>query len=269
MVIRTSRYYRGFKIKKPSGGNREIWAPRVFLKTVQRYVLDCMLAPIVPHEAATGFRRDIGIRDGAQRHVGRPFLWNIDLKDFFPSINQSQVTGLFSQLGFPHQASYFLSGLCCLRGKLPQGAPTSPAIANLILFPTDTEIGTLARRNRIIYTRYADDLTFSGTHPISDEFRREVGVLIESAGFRINKSKSRLMGPRCRREVTGLVVNRKVSIPRETRRKLRARFHRVSVHPERFTKQKGKLLGYASWVSQYRPKEGHRYRAIAEAIPSE
>jgi len=267
MVLAAPRYYSAFKIKKKNGEYREINAPRVFLKTVQRYILDCVLGPVKPHKCAVGFRRSFSPATGAERHVGHKFVWNIDLRDFFPSIKKEMVTTVFEKIGLPHKGAYFLAGLCCLEGKLPQGAPTSPALANLVFIQADRRIANLAQKHGITYTRYADDLTFSYDEPIDPAFRKTVTEMVGQLGFSINTRKTRLMGPRCRREVTGLTVNEKVSIPRTVRRKLRAMFHKVSQNPEEFADAREKLLGFASWVSVYHPADGSRYRDVALRIP--
>jgi len=140
MVKRPVRYYNSFEIRKKNGQQRLITAPRVFLKTVQRYILDCILSQVAPHDAACGFRRGFNCAYGAYRHVGRPYLWNIDLANFFPTITKAQVTQVFRNIGYPDSAAFFLSGLCCLEHRLPQGAPTSPALANLVTIPMDAKL---------------------------------------------------------------------------------------------------------------------------------
>lgn len=162
-----------------------------------------------------------------------------------------------------------LASLCCLDGKLPQGAPTSPALANYIFFQVDVQIGEAARIANVVYTRYADDLSFSGLEPISEDFRQKVTQIIRDADFHINKGKSRLMGLKCCRQVTGLTVNEKVSIPRTKRRELRAWFHNVAKSPVTFTPKKERLIGYASWVFDHHPAEGRKYLEIAHSIPDE
>jgi RNA-directed DNA polymerase len=264
MVIKPNRYYRVYSIIKKSGGMRQIAAPRIFLKTIQRYILDCILTPLPIHPAAVGFVRGRTMAMGATFHVGKRFLWNIDLENFFPSINQSRVKIAFEKMGYPSKAAYFLSGLCCLNGALPQGAPTSPALSNYIFAPIDEQINDLAKRNSISYSRYADDLSFSSDNPISKIFQRDVIKIVNENGFNINPSKSRLMGPRCRREVTGLTVNEKISIPREKRRKLRSMFHHLTKNPESFFEKKGYFKGYISWISQYHPDEAARYLKLEE-----
>ena len=268
MAIKPEIYYRSFHLKKKNGDLRTIRAPRVFLKTVQRYILDCILRPLDAHFAAVGFRRGLSAGDGARRHVGNKFVWNIDLKNFFPSIQKASVLKVFQERGFPLKAAYFLAGLCCYDGRLPQGAPTSPSISNLVLSSLDNRIFENAKELSIVYTRYADDLSFSCSKAIPESFQKLVYAEVRAAGFEINAAKTRLMGPLCRREVTGLTVNERLSIPRAMRRKLRARFHEVSVAPSLFTESREKLLGYASWVSEHHPDEGLKFREIALSIPA-
>lgn len=267
IAMRPDKYYRGFEITKRNGKKRTINAPRVFLKTIQRYILDCILTPIAPHEAACGFRRGSNCATGAVRHLQRPFLWNIDLKDFFPSIKQFHVIKAFTEIGYPGSAASLLSSLTCLDGSLPQGAPTSPALANLIFYSADVQIAEAAKAGKIVYTRYADDLSFSSMEPINEVFRREVTQIIQAAGFHLNPKKSRLMGPKCGRQVTGLTVNEKLSIPREKRRQLRAKFHNVAKSPTTHVLEKARLIGFASWVFEHHPEEGRAYLEIAHSIP--
>jgi retron-type reverse transcriptase len=172
-------------------------------------------------------------------------------------------------MGYPAKAASLLASLCCLDEILPQGAPTSPALANLIFTPIDGEIAALAAKAGLVYTRYADDLSFSALEPITEEFRRRVAQIIRAAGFQINPNKSRLMGPKCCRQVTGLTVNERLSIPREKRRQLRAWFHSVQKNPAGFISVKQRLVGFASWVFEHHPVEGKKYLKIAHSIPEE
>jgi retron-type reverse transcriptase len=267
MVMAPRRYYNTFEITKKNGGRRLITSPRVFLKTIQRYVLDCVLSQITPHDAAVGFRRGLNCAAGARRHVGRPYVWNIDLSNFFPTITKKQVTDVFAKVGYPDRAAHFLAGLCCLEDRLPQGAPTSPALANLIIQPLDSELTAIAESAEATYTRYADDMTFSFQELIPVEFRTRVVRSIENSGFTLNAKKTRLMGPAVRREVTGLTINEKVSIPRHKRREVRAYFHRLSRSPEQYVDHRQKALGYARWLFDYHPSEGAKALEIVHRIP--
>lgn len=131
MVMQPDRYYRSFEIPKRSGGSRTITAPRVFLKIVQRYILDCIVSQLVPHEAACGFRRGYNCGSGAARHIGRPYLWNIDLESFFPSITKAQVKEVFISAGYPDPAAYFLAGLVLPRRPIASGRPDESGFGEL------------------------------------------------------------------------------------------------------------------------------------------
>src|ERR1043166_6875421 len=248
MAKRPAKYYRTFTIPKKTGKPRQITAPRIFLKVVQRYILDCVLRPLPVHVAACGFVAGRNCGSGAALHVGRRYVWNIDLKDFFPSVSQERVRLLFSHIGYQSEEH------------------TSELISNLVFVECDSEIVACARTNNVAYTRYADDLTFSSGEPFSDAFINAVRSSIKKHGFRINERKTRLMGSMCRREVTGLTVNEKVSIPRYRRRQLRALFHQVELNPAKFQPQKRVVIGFASWVHDYH-EEGKGYLKLAHSIP--
>jgi retron-type reverse transcriptase len=266
MVLNPQQYYRSFEIKQKNGKVRTITAPRVFLKTVQHYILDCVLSATPVSNSVHGFRKGKNCGSGAKVHVGRSYVWNIDIKDFFPSIDRRTVENAFRGIGYNERAASLLSGLCCLDGRLPQGAPTSPALSNIIFSPIDQTLIDLCQRASVAYTRYADDLTFSATSLIQDSLQRDVLEIIKQAGFDINPKKTRLMGTKCRREVTGLTVNEQVSIPRHRRRRMRALFHEARKNPSAFVTRRNELIGKASWVFNYHPQEGRRYLEIANAI---
>jgi RNA-directed DNA polymerase len=268
MVTHPRKYYSSFQILKRNGEPRTITAPRVFLKAVQRYILDCILSQLPLHQAATGSRRGFNCSIGAGQHVGCRYLWNVDIADFFPSITQSQVTLLFETSGYPRAAAFFLSGLCCLDKRLPQGAPTSPPLANLVVKRLDEALSILSENTNVKYTRYADDLSFSSTELFSQEFRRKVILIVNEAGFSLQPRKTRLMGPAIRREVTGLTVNDRVSIPRVRRRQLRAYFHHIKLHPLQFVGEKQRAVGFASWLYDYHRAEGAKALELANAIPN-
>jgi RNA-directed DNA polymerase len=269
MATEPQRYYRKFNIPKKNGSLREILAPRVFLKTVQRYLLDCILHRIPLHPAAVGFRPKMNCATGAERHVKARYLWNIDLKDFFPSITRSRAIKVFTDVGYQPDVASFLAQLCCLNDKLPQGAPTSPALSNIIFTPADEEIANLAEAAGLTYSRYADDLSFSGQSPIPEEFRGRILAVVKAHNFNVNNAKTRLMGPRTRREVTGLTVNEKISVPRKRRRQLRSYFHKIRLNPAAYSPDKEKALGYAAWIFGHHKGEGQTYLSIARSIPEQ
>jgi retron-type reverse transcriptase len=153
--------YREFTIPKRSGGKRRIHAPTPELKTLQRRILRRLLARLKTHPAATGFERGESFVTNARRHVGRAVVLRFDVQDFFPSTSARRVEKYFRAIGWNREAARLLSGLCTWEGALPQGAPTSPRLSNLLNYRLDARLSGLAARSEAIYTRYADDLTFS------------------------------------------------------------------------------------------------------------
>ena len=259
-------YYRAFQIPKISGGKRTILAPRRFLKAVQKYILRQILErqPLPPY--VTGFVRKRSIVDNASFHVGSPFILNVDIKDFFPSVTEEKVTKVFADLGFPRGMAHILSRLCTYDGALPQGAPTSPCLANLVFGGVDEKILKLAHSNRLKYSRYADDLTFSGPNPINSDFPNDLRRIIRPFGFELNAKKIRFAKPGQPKYVTGFVVNERVQPRRDRRRLLRAIFHNASLHPAKFRRDSTILLGWASFVNSYDKIKGKEYMNIAQKV---
>lgn len=220
-------FYDEFDIPKKKGGYRKISSPNPFLKTIQRYILYKHLYNFRPHKRATGFIIGKSIVDNAASHVRKSHVYNIDLKDFFPSIGHNRVFELFKHKGYSDDCAAILTELCTLDGVLPQGAPTSPAISNMICYMLDVRLFKLARSCRLKYSRYADDITFSGKY-VKNGFRETVKNIINEEGFRVSIEKERLMKQKKkhRQTVTGLVVNRKLSIGRTRYNQLRALLHR-------------------------------------------
>jgi RNA-directed DNA polymerase len=251
--------YRRFYIAKRNGGRRQICAPRGFLRALQRRIYESILKKVKVHPAACGYVAGGCTWACAKPHSRKKFLWNIDLCDFFPSISSQRVTDAFMELGYPRKAAVYLTRLCTIGGRLPQGAPTSPALTNLVFRSADSKLAGLCEPQRIVYTRYADDLSFSSNKPISPEFQAEVRAVLEAEGFRINAKKSRLLGPACQRTVVGLVINKAVSIPRKRRREIRALFHRFRLKPEAFDDRIDNLLALANWVAGLHRQEGRAY----------
>ena len=191
---------------------------------------------------------------------------NVDIKDFFPSVREKQVTTVFVDLGFPKRMSHVLSRLCTYSGSLPQGAPTSPYLANLVFSEADQKILNLAHAERLKYSRYADDLTFSGSRPISYNFLAKLTKIISRYGFELNAKKTRFAKPGQTKYVTGFVVNERVQPRRDQRRRIRAMFHNASSHPRKFRKESAVLLGWASFVHSYDKAKGKEYMRIAQQV---
>ena len=267
--------YRVFSIAKRSGGVREISAPPASLRILQAKLNSILQLVYVRKPAVHGFVSGKSILSNAQGHVGKRFVLNVDLADFFPSINFGRVRGVFMARPYsiPAPAATVLAHMCCHEQRLPQGAPSSPIVSNLVCAKLDGELQALAKKHRCMYTRYADDITFSTTVP---NFPRELArpltslsgdglVLgqalidtIESNGFEINTKKQRLQIAGMHQEVTGLTVNRFPNVARPLVRQIRAMLHAwekyglpaaEKVHNEKFGKPSGRPGGQAAAFS--------------------
>ena len=260
------RYYREFSIKRKSGRPRQIRAPRTFLKTVQQYIQRFILGQLELPSHVTGFVKGRSVITNASIHKGARYLLNVDLEDFFGSITEKAVRQFFLELGYNGDMARLLMRLCTYEGQLPQGAPTSPSLANHIFSTADLEITELCKLRNLNYSRYADDLTFSGENRISQDFLHELQTLLKTHGFNLNQKKTRFSRPGQAKYVTGLVVNERIQAPREVRRSLRAMFHNAERNPSSFAEKPNHLLGWASYVNSYDRKLGIRYLEIGKRI---
>lgn len=216
--------YSVSKIPKRSGGERQIEAPCVSLKMVQKGILKEVFGEARHHEACHGFRTKHSIVTNASPHVGKDVVLNLDLKDFFPSITAGRVYGIYKSFVGENKYARFLTDVSVFNGRLPQGAPTSPMIANLACLRLDRRLSGLAEKNGMDYTRYADDLTFSGSESIIAYIPAMKRIIAEE-GFKLALPKLRIHRKGSHQEVTGLTVNERVSVPRAIRRRLRAAVH--------------------------------------------
>lgn len=291
-------HYKRFALPKKTGGVREISAPMPRLKQAQYWVLHHILYKIAPHEAAHGFVPTRSIVSNAQKHVGAETVVNIDLKDFFPTITYKRVKGVFLKLGYSPQMATIFSLLCTeikadevmLDGQryfvqsgervLPQGAPTSPAITNILCRGMDKALNTLAGHYRLNYSRYADDMTFSGKF-VHDEvenelqsFMKSLRHIIDSQGFILHPDKVRIMGRSKRQEVTGIVVNEKPSLEAKKLKAFRALLFQIEKDGLKGKTWNGKegmellhtLYGFANYVNMVHPEKGARFVEQAQAI---
>ena len=213
--------YHEMEIPKKSGGIRKISVPSVDLKYIQRWILDNILSKIHVSDYANGFVADRSIVTNAAAHIGAYCVINLDIKDFFPSISYEQVFYIFKYYGYTKEISYVLAKLCTHNGFLPQGSPASPYITNILCLKMDKRLGELAKKYEAVYTRYADDITFSGKKgilsmiPVAEKIIRE-------EGFSVNAQKTRSALKHQRQEVTGLIINDgTLRIPKEYKRKFR------------------------------------------------
>ena len=267
MSARPDLYYRRFKLRKRSGGYREIVTPRRFLKTIQRWILHNSFHALPVSDSAHGFIEGRNIFTNAIPHLSGRNVLAVDIQDFFPSVSRADVLTLLRQhLPFSHSVASQVAGLCTLDGILPQGAPTSPRLANAAFSPFDAAFEALANDWGCAYTRYADDIAFSGERQFTRDDVTVISGLLADSGFNIQHRKTRIVGSGSRQIVAGIVVNHAGLPPRETRRRWRAMFHRARHHPTEFGDRGHHLLGVASFVKQYSPELAARYEAIASDV---
>lgn len=234
--------YRIFSISKKSGGTRIISAPISTLKILQRKLNYVFSLVYVPKHSTHGFTQGRSIVTNARAHVRKLIVLNVDLKNFFPSITFGRVRGLLmaAPYNIPAAASTVLAQLCCVDSVLPQGAPTSPVISNMVCAKLDSQLIRFAKKYRCTYTRYADDITISSTRrnlpneilrvksndgTVAIELGPEFRKIIENNWFEVNEEKVRLNSRRNRQEVTGLIVNDKPNVKRRFIMQLRAMLH--------------------------------------------
>ncbi len=206
MATLETNYYHSAAIKKKSGGERILDIPAVQLRNIQRWILNHILIKLHVSKYAMGFCKDKSIVTNASQHVGKKCIVNMDLKEFFPSISQKQVFNIFYYYGYTIEVSYTFSRLCTFDGKLPQGAPTSPMLSNIVCLKLDKRLSELAKKFSATYTRYADDITFSGDTDLSALILIVEKIILEE-GFETNEKKTRVLFEHQRQEVTGLLVN--------------------------------------------------------------
>lgn len=212
--------YHHFNIPKKSGGLREIEAPSDILKSYQLWIKESILDKIKISEYAKGFKKACSILNNAEKHVGKELVINLDLKDFFPSIQYYQVYRIFAYLGYTKEVAHLLTQLCTNKNDvLPQGSPASPVISNIVSLKLDKRLSGLAASYECDYSRYADDITFSGNKGIKKMLPIVMSIIAEE-GFEVNENKLRLQYSFQRQEVTGLVVNTGVKISPRLKKEL-------------------------------------------------
>ncbi len=222
--------YHEFSIAKKSGRRRTIHAPDRQLKATQRRILRRLLRGLKSHPAAVGFEQGKSIVTGARQHTGKQIVFRFDIVDFFPSTRQATVLKYFRRIGWSGRAAKLLTRLVTHEGHLPQGAPTSPRLSNLVNFLMDYLLDNFAKSHNGRYTRYADDITLSFFDPDLDleEIIDGVFRIIRRSGYRPHLGKKLNVRRRGQRQsVNGLVVNEKVNLSREKRRWLRSVKHRA------------------------------------------
>lgn len=291
------RHYIYRWLERPGRRPRLLEVPRRRLKAIQRRLLRDLLDHIPPHDDAHGYRRGRSTLTCATPHAGRRVVMHYDLRDFFASVRASRVFALFRIAGYPEGVARLLTGLCTnsvpdalLRSTprpaadgyerfrqphLPQGAPTSPALANLCAYRLDCRLAVLAAKLGAVYTRYADDLTFSGGDELARSARR-LSVLVCRLGleedFEVNLGKTRVMRRSVRQTVLGVVVNERPNICRAEYDRLKAILCNCARHGPASQNRTGipdfraHLLGRIAHVAHLNSQRGARLRELFERI---
>ena len=273
-------HYVTFAIPKRTGGKRLIMAPKRRLKMIQRKLLALLVEKLPVSDHAHAFRRGRNIRTGAEPHVSKRLILKMDLKDFFPSVTAVRVRGLLIAYGYSFPVATTLAVLMTEAERQPvevdgelfhvpvgvrhcvQGAPTSPGICNALVLRLDRRLAGLAKKHGLAYTRYADDLSFSGD--LGREAACRIGAsvkrIVEQEGFKLNQDKTRLMGKGARQSVTGIVVNQTLGLSRQERRRLRACAHRLSLASTTDEKRRQWLQGKLAYLKMLNPDQAARLK---------
>lgn len=225
-ITYTPYYYRNFQILKKNGKHRNISEPLPSLKEIQNWILKEILYNVKISAFAKAYKPNISLMENLKFHKNQSKVMTLDIKDFFSSIKLQEVEKIFYDLGYSRLVSNLLAKLCCLQDSLPQGAPTSPCLSNIFFFSADELISKYCIKNKIRYTRYADDLTFSGNFD-EKKLAEFVIDIITNLNLEINVKKSKVMPLGTRQTVTGIVVNEKVQVDFKKRNEIRQAMHYI------------------------------------------
>ena len=235
MATDTGAWYYTRLIPKSGGGFRRIAVPSHRIRGQQEFILEHILSELPVSQYACAYRKGMGSTDCAEPHVGRDVVLHLDIQDFFGSVTEDMVFELFCrETGYGKALCRLLARLCCYRGSIPQGTVTSPALSNAVFRPCDEELAAIAARYGLRYTRYSDDLFFSGDGEIPvEQVLGMVRVTLLSYGFFVNERKTRVLRQQRRQEILGMTVNERLQITRPYRRKLLQELHYLEKFGER------------------------------------
>ena len=271
MIRKPNSFYRTFTIPKRSGGTREIVTPQKSLLQVQQWICKNILSTFEIHEAAYAYVPKRNVAQNASLHVGCDEMLKVDLKDFFPSIKIKRVRELFNRKGYSKEIAAYLSYLCCLNGSIPQGAASSPIISNIILSNLDKRLNNFSRNQGVVYSRYADDMTFSAKE-LPFDFKSIVFRNIANEGFQVNFSKLKEYSNTHRKLVTGILVkDKKIRLQKKMRKEMRDQVYFIQKFGildqiERYNDiyYIDRVLGRLGYWKQIEPNNEFVYKSILE-----
>lgn len=264
-------HYHSVVIPKKRGGNRKLSVPDTLLSRIQKNIVSHVLAELPVSKYATAYRRKSSVLENANPHVGANQILKLDMKDFFQNITFSMVyQNAFPAIYYPPAVRMLLTTLCCYKDSLPQGAPSSPAVSNLVMRPFDEYIGTWCEERQIHYTRYCDDMTFSGTFD-QKELKHKVKSFLYVLGLELNEKKTRVQKQCHRQTVTGIVVNEKAQVSREYRKQLRAEIYYcqkygMESHLQKLKENMTEQDAVPSWIIDGKPDTERYVRQLLGKI---
>lgn len=271
LTYQADHAYRTYEVSKKSGGKRLIAQPNRALKAVQAWILRNILNKLSSSSYSKGFDLGTSILENALPHQGANYVLTLDLENFFPSITANKVFGVFSSVGYSKKISAVLTNLCVFQGALPQGAPTSPKLANLVCAKLDARIHGYAGPRGIVYTRYADDITLSTQSVQKIQNAKDfIGIIISDEDLKINRSKTKLCGTKRQKKITGLIISQNnVGIGREKFREMRAKIHHLFTDKSSDYSHVNGFLGFTYGVDKKSYTKLYRYiEVMKEKYPA-
>lgn len=270
IIVATEKFYVEIDVPKKNGSTRKLACPSPKVKAIQAWLLRNILDKIEVHEVATAFNKKRTVVDNVSPHIDNRYFLCLDLENFFDNISFLDVFFVFRALGYDKQVSRILANLCIYKNRLPQGGVTSPALSNIVCINLDNRLSKLVGSKNIVYTRYADDMTFSAKNPETlIRVKKTIEEIIESEGFKINDLKTRFLGPRKQLKITGLVIsnNKTLGIGKKQKKILRAAFYNNLINnklsrPE----QEKQALWMVGWLCYLKSVDKIRFEDLSQYV---
>ena len=265
LTYKKQRCYTRKEIPKKDGTKRTLYVPHLALKVVQRWILKEILEKInVSNQAMAFVPKKNGLKDNAEYHKKNIFILEMDIKKFFDSIKEIQVFQLFCKIGYNTDVSAILANLCTYEDALQQGAVTSPYIANLVTYHLDARLNGLCSRKDIVYTRYADDLSFSSNNRTKlNSIEKIIQFIVKDEGFEINEKKTRYLSNDVKKTITGITINNEeLHVDKIFKRNTRAMIYN-SIKNKDYSKNE-KIIGRIAYVNSI--EEGYKGKVLKYII---